>query len=63
MGTVQDHRKYAEQCVARAKATHDDDGKFLWLTLALSWARLAEHAAELEAAEPSAAATGVVSDA
>jgi hypothetical protein len=45
MGTVQDHRKCAEQCVAMARAADDDDGKILWLTLALSWARLAEHAA------------------
>jgi hypothetical protein len=26
-----------------ARAADDDQGKVLWLTLALSWARLAEH--------------------
>ena len=51
MGTVQDHRKCAEQCVAMARAAEDDDGKVLWLTLALSWARLAEHAAQAVPAE------------
>ncbi len=28
-----------------ARAAHDDNGKVLWLTLALSWVRLAEHVA------------------
>jgi hypothetical protein len=45
MGTTQDHRKCAEECVAMARAAADDNGKVLWLTLALSWVRLAEHVA------------------
>ncbi len=45
MGTTQDHRRCAEECVAMARAAHDDNGKVLWLTLALSWVRLAEHVA------------------
>ena len=28
-----------------ARAADDDSGKVLWLTLALSWVRLAEHVA------------------
>lgn len=28
-----------------ARAADDDNGKVLWLTLALSWVRLAEHVA------------------
>ena len=46
MGTSRDHRKCAEECVAMAQAAHDDNGKVLWLTLALSWVRLAEHVAQ-----------------
>jgi hypothetical protein len=45
MGTTQDHRKCAKECVAMAQAAADDNGKVLWLTLALSWVRLAEHVA------------------
>ena len=45
MGTSRDHRKCAEECVAMAQAANDDNGKVLWLTLALSWVRLAEHVA------------------
>jgi hypothetical protein len=45
MGTTRDHRKYAEECVAMAQAAADDNGRVLWLTLALSWVRLAEHVA------------------
>jgi hypothetical protein len=45
MGTTQDHRKYAEECVAMARASGDDKDKVLWLTLAQSWMRLAEHVA------------------
>jgi hypothetical protein len=45
MGTTQDHRKCAEQCVAMARAADDDRDKALWLTLAQSWVRLAEHVA------------------
>jgi hypothetical protein len=43
MGTTIDHRRYAEQCVAMAQRAGDDQDKALWLTLAQSWVRLAEH--------------------
>jgi hypothetical protein len=45
MGTPQDHRKLAEECVALARAAGDQKDKALWLTLAQSWVRLAEHVA------------------
>ena len=48
MGTALEHRRYAEECVAMARAAADDKDKALWLTLARSWVRLAEHAAEVE---------------
>jgi hypothetical protein len=40
-----DHRKCAEECVAMARASGDDKDKALWLTLAHSWVRLADHLA------------------
>jgi hypothetical protein len=40
-----DHRQLAEECVAMAKAADDQNDKVLWLTLAQSWVRLAEHVA------------------
>lgn len=46
MGTTQDHRRYAEECVAMARLSDDDNDKVLWLTLAQSWVRLAEHVAQ-----------------
>jgi len=45
MGTSENHRRYAEECVAMALRSADDTGKALWLTLAQSWVRLAEHVA------------------
>jgi hypothetical protein len=45
MGTVLDHRRCAEECVAMARLCDDDNDKALWLTLAQSWVRLAEHVA------------------
>jgi hypothetical protein len=45
MGTARDHRRCAEECVAMAQRAEDDNGKVLWLTLALSWVRLSEHVA------------------
>ncbi len=48
MGTTQDHRRFAEECVAMARRSDDDNDKALWLTLAQSWVRLAEHAARSE---------------
>jgi hypothetical protein len=38
-----------------ARAADDENGKSLWLTLALSWVRLADHAAR--SADPPAAVT------
>ncbi len=46
MGIDRDHRKCAEVCVAMARASDDDTDKSLWLTLAQSWVRLAEHVAD-----------------
>ena len=48
MGIIQDrrsrnHRQHAEECVAMARAADDQSDKVLWLTLAQSWVRLAEH--------------------
>ena len=52
MGSIQDHRKCAEECVAMAHLSDDDNDKMLWLTLAQSWVRLAEHVARVEIDEP-----------
>jgi hypothetical protein len=43
MGTTLNHRRYAEECVAMAQRAADDEDKALWLTLAQSWVRLAQH--------------------
>jgi hypothetical protein len=51
MGTNDNHRKLAEQCIAMARAADGDRDKALWLTLAQSWVRLAEHSART-ATEP-----------
>jgi hypothetical protein len=48
MGTIHDHRKCAEECVAMAQLSEHDSDKALWLTLAQSWVRLAEHVARSE---------------
>jgi hypothetical protein len=48
MGTTQEHRRCAEECVAMARLSVDDSDKALWLTLAQSWVRLAEHVARVE---------------
>jgi hypothetical protein len=48
VATVLDHRKCAEECVARARRAEGDQDKVLWLTLAQSWVRLAEHVARSE---------------
>lgn len=45
MGTNADHRRYAEECVARAQRAEGESDKVCWLTLAQSWIRLAEHVA------------------
>jgi hypothetical protein len=43
MGTALDHRRCAEECVAMARLAEDDHDKALWLSLAQSWLRLADH--------------------
>jgi len=43
MGTDRDHRKCAAHCVEKARTAGDEQDKALWLTLALSWLRLAEY--------------------
>jgi len=48
MATVLDHRRCAEECVAMARLSEDRQDKALWLTLAQSWVRLAEHVARAE---------------
>lgn len=48
MGTNDNHRKLAEQCIAMARAAEGDRDKALWLTLAQSWVRLAEQVAYVE---------------
>jgi hypothetical protein len=58
MGTIQDHRKYAEECVAMARQSEAQSDKALWLTLAQSWVRLAEHVArvaDIDNSEPAEA--------
>jgi len=55
MGTTQDHRKCAEKCVAMARAAADQKDKALWLTLAQSWVRLAEHVAHARGSQLDAA--------
>jgi hypothetical protein len=45
MGTAEDHRRHAEQCVEMAQRCEGETDKALWLTLAQSWARLAEYVA------------------
>jgi hypothetical protein len=45
MGTAADHRKCAEECVTMAQLSDAESDKALWLTLAQSWVRLAEHVA------------------
>ena len=55
MGINRDHRQCAQECVAMARAAADVKDKALWLTLAQSWVRLAEHVARSTAAEGAAA--------
>jgi hypothetical protein len=55
MGTPQDHRKCAEECVAMAQTAEDQKDKALWLTLAQSWVRLAEQVARVRGSQRDAA--------
>jgi hypothetical protein len=58
MGTNRDHRRFAEECIAMAHASEDANDKALWITLAQSWVRLAEHAAHMSASSEAAAIAG-----
>jgi hypothetical protein len=58
MGTIQDHRKCAEECVAMAHLSQGESDKVLWLTLAQSWSRLAEHVARAELNQPETVGSG-----
>jgi hypothetical protein len=60
MGTIQEHRMHAELCVAKAQTTEDHRDKALWLTLAQSWAQLAEYAARVNKRAYGESATGAV---
>jgi hypothetical protein len=51
---VVDHRKCARECVTMAMQAQDEADKALWLTLAQSWVRLAEHVARTEEAKAAA---------
>jgi hypothetical protein len=51
MGNNRDHRKCAEECVAMARASEDIKDKALWIMLAQSWVRLADHVAHAAAVE------------
>ncbi len=51
MASNRDHRKYAEECVAMARASEDDKDKALWIMLAQSWVRLADHVAHASSPE------------
>ena len=68
MGTTANHRRYAEECVAMAQRSEDESDKALWLTLAQSWVKLAEHVArgpawaDAEAAEHGGVASAAVFD-
>jgi hypothetical protein len=56
MGTNPDHRRFAEECIAMAHASAEANDKALWITLAQSWVRLAEHAAQMSASREGIAA-------
>ena len=48
MGSTLNHRRQAEECVAMARLAEDNNDRALWLTLAQSWVRLAEHVSRSE---------------
>ena len=52
--TSQDHRRCAQECVEMARLSEAESDKALWLTLAQSWVRLAEHVSRMQshAVEP-----------
>jgi hypothetical protein len=47
MSTSEEYRSNAEDCLRLAKADHNEKDRPLWVTLAQSWLRLAEHADRL----------------
>jgi hypothetical protein len=44
MSTIEQYRAHAHACLERANTDKNERDKPLWLTLAQSWLRLAEHA-------------------
>jgi hypothetical protein len=48
MDIMLDHRRHAEECLARAQISENRTDKALWLTLAQSWVRLAQYIADVE---------------
>jgi hypothetical protein len=63
MGTTQDHRRHAELCMAKARMSDNEGDKALWLTLAQSWARLAENVSQHQAGGLSDGAVALAADA
>jgi hypothetical protein len=59
MGNDRNHRQCAEECIAMAHASEDASDKALWITLAQSWLRLAEHVEHVSTASYSIAAEEV----
>jgi hypothetical protein len=44
MTSIEQYRANAENCLRRASDDSNEHGNALWVTLAQSWLRLAEHA-------------------
>jgi hypothetical protein len=44
MNSIEQYRTNAENCLRRASDDSNEHGNALWVTLAQSWLRLAEHA-------------------
>jgi hypothetical protein len=44
MNSIEQYRANAENCLRRASDDSNEHGNALWVTLAQSWLRLAEHA-------------------
>lgn len=47
MNSIDDYRTNAEDCLRLARADRNEHDRPLWVTLAQSWLRLAEHADRL----------------
>jgi hypothetical protein len=63
MGNNRDHRKCAEECVAMARASEDVKDKALWIMLAQSWVRLADHVAHAATVEDAGGENAVAAQA